>query len=165
MTPQFSQHCFKDLHSRLAHQMMNIGFTYATAGLYAQDLLEKWIEVFNSIPKDDVNGVPVSIELLPVGTRCMEVIERAFPELGPMEYEAINAAWCEMRGVIFTGFITTFLDETADIHEEDLVFSFSDSLHLIPDNELTPETGIAMRMFTDVRKAIAYGCAEDPDDE
>lgn len=149
---------FEKMISRLAWRMMELDdLSEIESGVYSYDLVVRWYDILNEQPKDD-SGVPITIDMLPMGVFAHQVIQDVFPELGVIKQAAIAQAWYELRDAMFKHFVDLFTGES-DVTDEDLVFSLAQFMHLVPDDELHENPRVSLRLFSNLNTALNYGRA------
>lgn len=154
----FNDPLFEKMHNKLALFMLEQpGMNSVEAGVYSYDLVERWYVVLDDAPKEEY-GVPVTIDLLPLGEFPHQLVDDLFPELSILKRAAIAAAWFDLRGELFFQFVEMFSNEDHELHDSDLVLSFGKHMHLVPDDDLFHENvGVSLRMFSTFDDALNYG--------
>lgn len=148
---------FEKMHTRLAWRMMELDdLDSVEAGVYSYDLVVSWYNALNEQPKDD-RGIPITIDMLPLGVFAHEVVEETFPELSIIKRAAIAQAWFELRDSMFEHFVELYADTDQEMQDKDLIFSIGQFMHLVPDDDLEDNPRVSLRLFSNEQTALNYG--------
>lgn len=128
------------------------------ASTIASTVLDSWYEALNVLAVDDVKGVPLNVQMLPVGMDThvwlptlfgVGVVDTVF---STDNYLAIERAFNELRGILISD-IFRGLDTNEGC---DLAIVVTPSCFLVPANDITLEDPAPLRMFSTLEASKAY---------
>jgi hypothetical protein len=130
----------------------------------ASKMLNSWYDTLFQQGVDDINGIPLTIEMLPVGVDSFILVERAFNKSGihPLQVHHAVMCWNILRGDLYTN----VFNHVESDGEVDLAITLGSTIWMVPDNNLGEDKYISLRLFSSKQAAQVYsdfgyeGCKE-----
>lgn len=154
-----AQKRYGELKLHMYEQLKYAGYPEVACEYISDKVLMNWFEILHQQNVDDINGVPLNIQMLPLTMSSTEVIREAFANvqtemsatIAPEGLEYIEHCWTQLRGDL----IMTVFDGLDHDQGVDFAIELNPSVFLIPSNDEAAGTP-PLRMFSSIEAAHQY---------
>lgn len=119
----------------------------------AGKILCSWFEALLQEPTDDIRGIPLTIEMLPISTTSVLVIYEAIGHgYSDLDVAKIVVAWNDLRRQLYDEVFDP-LDQGNPVEE---FIHLSNTMYVVPDNDIELSSTLPLRLFTSKQAARMY---------